>query len=793
MRASAKGHVYGAACILIFTMLLGALQASADLQEAALDLSDGARPAIGAANPAAVYCAELGYEYVIEDTPGGQRGVVVLPNGERCDAWDFYRGKCGSEFSYCARQGYATETRLITNGSFTAECAVCMSSDGEEIGTVSELMGLEAKVVRALYQPADTEEGGSAPEGLRPAPDEPMPPSGLRAPGRDLPTSFDWRDLDGCSSIKNQGNCGSCWAFGTAAALECNILIKDAVEEDLSEQWLVSCNQEGYGCGGGWWVHDYFQYSTDPCGDAGAVLEADFPYTATNAPCNCPYPHFYFIDGWGFVTGWEVPPVDMIKQAILDYGPVSVAVIVNNAFHDYTGGVFDDCTTGDCNHAVALVGWDDTQGSNGVWFLRNSWGPGWGEDGYMKIEYNCSLVGYASVWVHYRDPIHVFLPNGVPEAIPAGEPTALTVQIEELTDTYVPGSGMLYYRYDGGSFQSVPLTAMGRSLYSATLPSPQCGDNPEFYLSAEGERYGTVYDPPDAPASVHTAFVGILTTVMADDFEADLGWIVEDSPGLADGTWERGIPAGGGDRGDPETDYDGSGRCYVTDNEDGNSDVDDGYTWLTSPAVDVSTADDAIAHYALWYTNNFGNDPNNDLFEVYVSDDGGGTWVSAETIGPDTPMPVVWHEHSFRIGDFVDLTDQVKLRFEASDLDDGSVVEAGIDDFAIKFLNCENTGVGDVVSVPSTRVLHANAPNPFNPVTTIRYELPAPEVVSLAIYDISGRLVRRLVDAERRSEGPHTASWDGRDEAGQRVAAGVYFYRLEGEEKTLTRKMILVK
>lgn len=219
----------------------------------------------------------------------------------------------------------------------------------------------------------------------------------------DLPESFDWRELGGCTPIKNQGSCGSCWAFGTIAPLECNILIKTGVEVDLSEQWLVSCNRDGWGCQGGWWAHDYLEWKTDPCGGTGAVLEEDFPYVATNAPCNCPYPHSYLIEDWKFIgSGGGVPSVDSMKQAIMDYGPISVAVAVNSAFANYPGGVFSGPTSSDINHAVALVGWDDNQGSNGIWFLRNSWGPGWGENGYMRIEYGVCEVGYAACYVDYQ-------------------------------------------------------------------------------------------------------------------------------------------------------------------------------------------------------------------------------------------------------------------------------------------------------------------------------------------------------------------------------------------------------
>ncbi|HVP99995.1 MAG TPA: C1 family peptidase, partial [Candidatus Thermoplasmatota archaeon] len=218
-----------------------------------------------------------------------------------------------------------------------------------------------------------------------------------------LPTRFDWRVLGGCTPIKDQDGCGSCWAFGTVAPLECNILIRDHKVVDLSEQWLVSCNRDHWGCNGGWYAHDYHQWKTDKYNGTGAVLEQDFPYTATDAPCNGPYQHPYRIDSWHYIGfSQSIPPVDSIKQAIMAYGPVSVSCAVTSAFAAYTGGVFN---TNDphatINHCVALVGWDDTQGAHGVWFLRNSWGAGWGEQGYMRIEYGVCKVGYGACYVEY--------------------------------------------------------------------------------------------------------------------------------------------------------------------------------------------------------------------------------------------------------------------------------------------------------------------------------------------------------------------------------------------------------
>ena len=243
------------------------------------------------------------------------------------------------------------------------------------------------------------------------------------APLQSLPSRFDWREQveGGLPPVRDQGSCGSCWAFATVGALECNIKIRDKTSIDLSEQWLVSCNQETvprkWGCSGGWWAHDYFvkNVKTDPCGDSGAVLENNFPYEAEDVDCDCPYQHDYFIDRCAYVgSEHDVPSVDALKQAIYDFGPVSVAVCASIYFKIYESGVYDYesiCWPGKVNHGVVLVGWDDSMGDEGAWILRNSWGEDWGEDGYMYIEYGCSMVGYAARYVEYADRLTVLCAN----------------------------------------------------------------------------------------------------------------------------------------------------------------------------------------------------------------------------------------------------------------------------------------------------------------------------------------------------------------------------------------------
>ncbi len=319
---------------------------------------------------------------------------------------------------FCTPIGLSAET----------DCDCSLPDDGTAASTTSEPWISDADL--ALLQQQAIDEDWTFTVGKNPSTERPLSelcglvePDNWWAdasfdpcvPSTTLPAHFDWRELGGCTPIKNQGSCGSCWAFGTAAPLECNILIKDHKEVDLSEQWLVSCNRNNWGCDGGWWAHDYFQWKMDLFNGTGAVLEKEFPYKATDLPCNGPYQHPYLIDSWhfiGFAQG--IPPTDSIKQAIMTYGPVSVSCAVTQAFGAYTGGVFaEDDPQAPINHAVALVGWDDTQGENGAWFLRNSWGPGWGEEGYMRIEYRVCKVGYAACYVNYPVKTKIEVSSGL--------------------------------------------------------------------------------------------------------------------------------------------------------------------------------------------------------------------------------------------------------------------------------------------------------------------------------------------------------------------------------------------
>jgi hypothetical protein len=282
-------------------------------------------------------------------------------------------------------------------------------------------------------------------------------------------------------------------------------------------------------------------------------------------------------------------------------------------------------------------------------------------------------------------------PLGRPETLdPSGRGNAFTFAVSPLNDTPVPDTGTLYLDR-GAGVESFPLPELAPNVYAADFPLLMlpCGSRVSYYVGALASSGQEVLDPPGAPDARFEALVASsLVTSFEDTFEANLGWSV--SGNATDGMWQRAIPAGGGDRGDPPTDADGSGNCFVTDNADGNSDVDGGATVLLSPVLDATagSGDAALVAYYRWFSNNTGS-ATDDVFRVEISGNGGGTWVTLETVGVTDPEASGgWFEKVFRIADFVSPSSNVRLRFTASDLGAGSIVEAGVDDVRILQATC---------------------------------------------------------------------------------------------------------
>ena len=273
-------------------------------------------------------------------------------------------------------------------------------------------------------------------------------------------------------------------------------------------------------------------------------------------------------------------------------------------------------------------------------------------------------------------------PNAPQTVLPE---VATTLDVAVLSASASPdvNSGLLFTSIDGGAFTSSPLVHVGGDDFEGTLPGLACFSKIRYYATINDSTGNfTVFGPPGAPAVTNeiTAIAANLDVAFQDNFQTNMGWTVSNTPTLTDGAWNRGVPIGGGDRGDPPVDADGSGACYLTDNVDGNSDVDGGGTTLTSPAFDLSQVPNARISYSFWYDNDFGAAPNSDTFIIEITDNG-TTWVSVELYNANTD---IWNAREIILTDFVSPTANVRMRFTAQDLGTGSVVEAGVDAFLIE-------------------------------------------------------------------------------------------------------------
>tara|TARA_R110002072_G_scaffold42064_9_gene117762 strand:- start:41098 stop:43323 length:2226 start_codon:yes stop_codon:yes gene_type:complete len=238
----------------------------------------------------------------------------------------------------------------------------------------------------------------------------------------------------------------------------------------------------------------------------------------------------------------------------------------------------------------------------------------------------------------------------------------------------------------GSGFSPIAMSETGDGTYSAAIPVLACDSDVSYYFTAQTSDGFTTTFPADGASSALS--VGVVTETIerfTDNFQTNRGWSVTGS--VDDGAWERAVPAGDGDRGDPIADYDGSGRCYLTANRAGNSDVDDGTTILTSPAMDAS-AGNTILSYALWYSNNIGF--VDDSMQIQLSNNNGNSWTTIDTLGPE-PLGGGWNEYTFDTNSvFTSPSDQMRVRFVVGDTGEGSVVEAAVDAVRLIEQVCED-------------------------------------------------------------------------------------------------------
>ena len=223
--------------------------------------------------------------------------------------------------------------------------------------------------------------------------------SGFKFDTVDVPAAVDWRGkLQAVDHVKDQGQCGSCWAFSTTGSTESNTEIKSGVYASLSEQQLVDCSQWNNGCGGGNFdfAFDYFQAN-------GAESESDYPYLAYDS--TCAYEAKKVVNKK--VAGYnDVTPYDsaQLKAAIVE-GPTSIAIQANQPVfqHYHSGVIANDGSCGEqLDHAVLAVGYGSEAGQEYI-IVKNSWSATWGDKGFVKL----AIGDYSGACGCVDQPSHV--------------------------------------------------------------------------------------------------------------------------------------------------------------------------------------------------------------------------------------------------------------------------------------------------------------------------------------------------------------------------------------------------
>ncbi len=196
----------------------------------------------------------------------------------------------------------------------------------------------------------------------------------------------DWRDKGAVTPVKDQKQCGSCWAFSSTGAIEGQHFLKTKQLVSLSEQNLIDCSGSwgNHGCNGGN-PFKAFNYTRD---NRGIDTEESYPYEAVEGKCR-----FSVKSIGATVTGYvRIPYSDesALLEAVTTVGPIAVAIDASDTtFQQYSGGVYYNswCSTWNLDHAVLIVGYG-TYGGKDYWLVKNSWGEDWGMDGYIRMARN---------------------------------------------------------------------------------------------------------------------------------------------------------------------------------------------------------------------------------------------------------------------------------------------------------------------------------------------------------------------------------------------------------------------
>jgi C1A family cysteine protease len=641
-----------------------------------------------------------------------------------------------------------------------------------------------------------------------------------------LSARFDWRESGKVTPVRNQGSCGSCYAFAALANVESRLLIDGSGALDLSENNAKECEYFGSSCGGGndWIVAHYLS-------TRGTVLEACDPYRAADVACTGGCAYQQTLLEWRVISGSTVPPVDVLKSYIQTYGPVYTTMYAGNGdawyseYQRYNGSYTLYYTgTQAPNHAVLIVGWDDTlphAGGTGAWIVKNSWGTSWGgtcgygsQRGYFTIAYGSAKIGsYSSFldrWQAY-DPNGTLLyldEAGFTGSLGYGNRTVYgmckfvaqrdymirrvefwTLDATSDVDVYI------YDAFNGTAVSGLLASKMDNSFplagyHSIELTSPvRVNGGNDVYVVVKitdvTSKFPMAYDTV-GPKTAGSSYISPTGATYTEFANGDLALRLRCTNALA--CAEAGEAPS------------------VTSIEDAAGD-NGGFVRVawTKSTYDGAEESPTVRVYRIWRRR---LERDLDLMTLGA----GGPQ-------PDGPYEVGPNGLAWEVVATVPATGQccyesvVPTHGDASGADTAwtyffvsaqtgtpgerfdSPVEAGysIDDGSTLSPpegGPEGTGQDD--PTPPALTLGQPEPNPARDKITLRFENARPEQVTLAVYDVAGRCIAVLLDGTVDA-GSHVASWQPGSGASGPQAPGLYFARLATATEVKTAKVVLAR
>ncbi len=629
----------------------------------------------------------------------------------------------------------------------------------------------------------------------------------------ELPSSLDWRtrlhnDFQGnyVTSVKNQGQCGSCWAFSAVGQVESWWLIENNRPDttlDLSEQILLSGTNAG-SCEGGrpadaleWikrngippeWCFEYAAADTIPPDSAYAEWKS----------------YAYTIPGWNYITN-DKPDVNNIKYALMHH-PVSACFEVYTDFSYYFDGIYEPAEISSSTgtwHAVLIIGWND---ADSCWICKNSWGSDFGINGYFKIKWGVCRIGeyIPFIWNEVGGGDHITVEEDSLSFI-------LTQGDEVIRSIKVFNSGLddinyavlkyavtekfhvdNFYAYEGTSWWCGDPKLNGYSdHWLQYLQTPVLDLSRTVKPELRWKGYWSIEDPEDTgmPPYPWDGWDGCNVWISTDGGK-DYNVIQPEFPEYDhQHLWSFENPNEGWNLGRNIAGWSGNSKRWTDVKFDLSMYKAESVIvrWAFASDMGYCTADDPSL-YGFFVDNIVISDRNTILFENQ-GEDNGEMVVEGYCTEEIDWLKIINGVGTVSAGDLFN----IRLVIDTKNIEPGDY-KGSVVVFVSDTIQKGITIPVDlrVMQEKESKLKLYNYPNPFNVHTKISYDLSEMSFVTLKIYNMRGQKVRTLVN-EKQDPGLKHIIWDGTDEMHKVVGSGMFIYTLETDKKVLSKKMLVIR